>query len=104
VGVAACVVLLFVEVFLLVRPILVEALLQRRLVVVVDDLDNVVVRVLVLRLVAEEVLHHLVPCLLLDIPLPVAARHRRRRRSSGAIASSQSHRRRRASEALGKAG
>jgi hypothetical protein len=56
-----------------------------RVVDLVDDLDGLVVILFVLRLVAEEVLHHLVPRLLLDIPLPVAASHRRRRRLSSPI-------------------
>jgi hypothetical protein len=83
VGVAAGVVLLvvvYVVVQLLVSLLL--RLLELGAAVLADDLDDVVVVVvrvlLVLRLVAEEVLHHLVPGLLLDVPLPVAARHRRR--------------------------
>lgn len=53
-------------------------LMRMRVVVLVDEIDGlVVVLLLLLRLVAEEILHHLVPRLLLDIPLPVAARHRR---------------------------
>jgi len=83
VGVAAGVVfLLVVDVVVQHRVSLLLRLLELGAVVLADDLDDVIVVVvrflLVLRLVAEEVLHHLVPRLLLDVPLPVAARHRRR--------------------------
>ena len=83
VGVAAGVVLLLVvDVVVQLRVSLLLRLLELGAVVLADDLDDVIVVVvrflLVLRLVAEEVLHHLVPRLLLDVPLPVAARHRRR--------------------------
>jgi hypothetical protein len=64
VGLAAGVVLLVV-VELLVLLLLLRRLLALVVVVVVRFL-------LVLRLVPEEVLHHLVPCLLLHVALPVA--------------------------------